>query len=120
MSAIQDTVISGGSGASTGGIESLTVMICASTVILPQESIAVQVRVSILGQEFPSLVVTAGDEPEAPQLSNQNFGGPGGGTLLMHATVISAGSAEEKTGEIMSFMRILCKIFAVLPQASLI
>jgi hypothetical protein len=71
-------------------------------------------------KKAPVLVVVATEDPPDPQLSNQGRGGPGAGTLLIHETVIFAGSGFPKMGGMLSLIRIFCKTSAVFPHASLI
>jgi hypothetical protein len=113
-----DTVISAGSGLNTGGIRSLTVISWVSTLELPHRSVAVHVLVNILGQLFPLLTVTAGADPEVPQLSNHARFGPGGGTCDIHDTVTLGGAEDPKTGGVLSLIRMFWVMSAVLPQLS--
>jgi len=102
-----------------GGVVSLTVMRCVPVALLPQLSVAVQVRVTILLQLDPGrLWLSSNTTGGIPLQSSVAVTVAGAGTLSRHWTVVLLGTPLS-TGAAMSRIHVKVRTHvAVLPQLS--
>src|SRR5215212_11228735 len=73
---------------STGAVVSITVMVCATWLLLPQPSLNVQVRVIISGsltQPLPPLLLSTPTTVMSPLQASCAVNGPGAGTPARHS-----------------------------------
>jgi hypothetical protein len=92
------TVPSGGSGAKTGGVLSVTVMVWLAVRVLPQTSVAVQVRVTLYSCGQPPGVVTSANLSLGAGSQASVTVGVAKLGVAGHSTEVGPGSAEIKGG----------------------
>ena len=100
----------------TGGIVSSTLMVCVAVAVLPQSSVAVQVRVMLnsLGQ-VPLVVTSANVKTGVPQLSVAVGVVQDG---VPEHSIVKAPGRPDMTGGMVSSTLIVCDAVAVFPQRS--
>src|SRR5207249_1105107 len=110
----QSTVLASAKAASTGAVMSRTLMVWLAVLLLPQASVAVQVRTCTTGQ-LPLLVSTKVNVGVASQVSVAvavaKLGAAGQSTVLASAKAASTGAVMSRT--LMVWLAVL-----LLPQAS--
>ena len=89
-SPIHCTVTSVGHPLRFGLVVSFTVMVCEQLLLLPQASVAVQVRVMVFGQELAE-VIALNTGVKAPEQLSFAVTLAGAGTSPIHCTVTSVG-----------------------------
>src|SRR5437870_3803679 len=118
----QDTVRSAGHWVMTGGLVSLTVIVCVQFALLLHASLAVYVRLTVyLPEQLPGVMVSGlcVTVTGPPQLSLATTPeSSGGGTCDAHDTVTSAGHWVI-TGALVSLTVMVCVQLTLLLQESL-
>jgi len=105
--------------AMVGGVLSLTTMICAQVLVLPQSSVANHVRVIVplcghAPPAFESVKVTVGEPSQLSVAVAEPV--TTGNVLTVHSNVMFAGQVS--TGATLSSTTIVCAQVLELPQAS--